>query len=512
MRRRAFVYLLIPAVLLAAAGLAYYSYRYSSALATRERQAILETTRELAEEKILNIEAELVKSARGIFESLDVQNLLDFQQRLQTERPAVESVLVLDEHWQVVPGGSFNRRRATADIAAYRDLVQGKVVPDLQALKLRVGQRAHLHQNYDGRPYLFSAMKRASEGRVYYIVVEADLTYLVVTVFPQYFAVRSRRLYQVIDERGDIVYGFPFQRIPDDQLVDLPFPEVLTRWRLRVAQRQGDLLAARGTRQVIDLVLISSAVSVIVAGLAVLLLAARRAQRANELKSDFISNVSHELKTPLSIINMFGEMLATNRTKSDEQAREYASIIMRESRRLSRLIDNVLDFARMERGAGTFELEEGDIAAVVERSLDIYRHRLERDQIQLSVHVEEGLPAVRIDENAMTLAVLNLVDNALKYSGNGCRLEVAVRRRGDEVALSVTDNGPGIPPEEHELVFERFYRSRRVRLKTARGSGIGLALVKNIAEAHAGRVTLDSELGTGTTFTVWIPVPGVRYS
>ena len=116
------------------------------------------------------------------------------------------------------------------------------------------------------------------------------------------------------------------------------------------------------------------------------------------------------------------------------------------------------------------------------------------------------LPALRMDENAMILAVLNLVDNAIKYAAGGKRLIVSLRRSGKGVALAVRDFGPGIAPEEHRRIFERFYRSRSVRLKPARGSGIGLALVKHIAEAHGGKVDVDSSLGAGTTFTIWIPV------
>jgi two-component system phosphate regulon sensor histidine kinase PhoR len=502
MRRRLLVYLLIPAVLLAAAALAYFSYRYSSDVASREHQAVLDTTRELALEKVLGIETELIKSDTAIFDSIDVENLLDFQQK----RPAVESVLILDDEWKIIPDGFFTRRRTPTHIERFRERFEGRVVPDLRRQGVGLNSRAHMHRAYDGRPYLFSYTRRVGGGRTYYIVVEADLTYLVGTVFPQYFAVTSSRVYQVVDDVGDIVYGYAFTGVPDGQVVELGFPDTLSQWRLRVAQREAGLLAARGKRRVLDLVLIAMAVGVIVAGISVLLLAARRERRANELKSEFISNVSHELKTPLSIISMFGEMLHSGRTKSEEQARDYAGVIRRESTRLGRLIDNVLDFSRIERGAVVYELDDADFAEVVERSLDIYKHRLEREAIELEVDLEPGLPSVRMDENAMTLAVLNLVDNAIKYAAAGKRLVVSLARKGDGVALSVRDFGPGIDTGEQERIFERFYRSRTVRLKSARGSGIGLALVKHIADAHKGKVSVDSSLGEGTTFTIWLPI------
>jgi hypothetical protein len=355
MRRQLLVYVLIPAVLLAAAGLAYYSYRLSSDVAQREQRAILDTTRELAQEKVYGIESELIKSDTAIFEGADIENLLEFQQKLAAERPAVQSVVLLDEDWKNIPGGSFNRRRAKADMERFRQLFEIQVVPDLKAMGAGLNSRSHIHTVYDGRPYLFSFTRRISGGRLIYVVVEADLTHLVFTVFPEYFANKQSRVYQVVDDLGEIRYGYPFTNVPESRIVELRFPETVSGWRLRVAQPEAGLQAARGTRQFLDLALIGTALVVIVAGIGVLLLAARRERLANELKSEFISNVSHELKTPLSIIHMFGEMLHTGRTKSPEQARDYAGVITRESTRLARLIDNVLDFSRIERGADFYE-------------------------------------------------------------------------------------------------------------------------------------------------------------
>jgi two-component system, OmpR family, phosphate regulon sensor histidine kinase PhoR len=242
-----------------------------------------------------------------------------------------------------------------------------------------------------------------------------------------------------------------------------------------------------------------------------LALAIRRERRANELKSEFISNVSHELKTPLSIISMFGEMLANGRTKSSEQATEYADIIWRESVRLGRLIDNVLDFAKIERGKGVYEFTEADIGEVVERAVDLVGRRLTTADMAITVDIEPELPLVKLDANAFTLAVMNLVDNAIKYAAEGKRIELRLARRviddKERIVLSVRDWGPGIDAEERDQIFERFYRARAVRLKPIRGSGIGLALVRHIARAHHGDVVVTSEAGQGSTFELWLPVP-----
>jgi two-component system phosphate regulon sensor histidine kinase PhoR len=150
---------------------------------------------------------------------------------------------------------------------------------------------------------------------------------------------------------------------------------------------------------------------------------------------------------------------------------------------------------------------------VVERALDVCRYRLEREKVKLVVDIEPGLPPVRMDENEMTLVVLNLVDNAMKHAGEGGRVDVRVARAPGFLTLSVRDFGPGIAPEDRGRVFERFYRSQHTREKSVRGSGIGLALVKHIASAHGGRVTLESpvletpESTQGCLFRVFIPAP-----
>jgi len=206
---------------------------------------------------------------------------------------------------------------------------------------------------------------------------------------------------------------------------------------------------------------------------------------------------------------MFGEMLANGRTKSPEQAHEYAEIIWRESVRLGRLIDNVLDFAKIERGMDVYEFSEDvDIADVSARAVELSERRVVAAEMTISFECDDDLPLVRLDANAFTLAVLNLIDNAIKYASDGKRIDVSLRRDGERVVLAVRDHGEaGIDPEERDRIFERFYRAQSVRLKPIRGSGIGLALVQHIARAHGGDVTVaTADGGTGSTFSIWLPI------
>ena len=446
-----------------------------------------------------------------VYNSVSLEDLSESQEQLREKRVPIESVLVLDSQGQILPGGFFTTRNEE-DTAVFRELFEQTILPDL-ALASAPSSTFHLHNVYEGRPHLFGVSRRVEGDKVYYIAVEADLTYLVGSVFPQFFDVRSPRLlYQVVDESGNIIYGFSFAGINDADVISRRFPDSLTRWQLRLALRDAQILGARGEKQATaDLILISVALVVIVCGLGFMLWAMRRERRLNQLKSDFISNVSHELKTPLSIISMFGELLSMGRVRSAEQATEYATIIRRESVRLSRLIDNVLDFAKIERGVDVYEFsDDEDLGEVVERALEICGPRLDAAEMSLESEFEPELPIVRLDANAMTLAVLNLVDNAIKYAVEGKRLSVRVMRRSGGIALEVRDYGDGIPSDEREHIFERFYRARGVRLKPIRGSGIGLALVRHIADAHSGTIEVEDADGGGSCFRLWIPTKGKR--
>ncbi|MBV8756300.1 MAG: HAMP domain-containing histidine kinase [Deltaproteobacteria bacterium] len=512
MRRILVVNALIFAVLAAAVALAYYGYTATS-IESQEQQ-VLQPLRELAEEKVFNIENLLLRDERVVFDNVRFEELSKLDEVVNPVATAVASVFVLDDQGKLVPDGYVGpRSRKPAESKAFRDFVLEKVVPTLPLSKRPAGERGHVHGIWRegplaGRPYLLSFVKRVSGDRTFYVLIEDDLTHLVAWLFPQFFNVSdvSKRIYQVVDERGELVFGAPFAADADTLVVEVPFSETVDGWRLRVTDRQMLGQGALRRKGIIQSVLIGGAVTVVIAGLAFLALAIRRERRANELKSEFISNVSHELKTPLSIISMFGEMLANGRVKGPDQATEYAEIIWRESVRLGRLIDNVLDFAKIERGMGVYEFADADVGEVVDRAIELVGRRLAAAEMTLDAEIEPDLPQVKLDQNAFTLAVLNLIDNAIKYAAEGKKIELRLARAGDRIALRVRDWGPGIDPAEQEQIFERFYRARAVRLKPIRGSGIGLALVRHIAKAHGGDVTVTSAPGQGSTFELWLPV------
>jgi two-component system phosphate regulon sensor histidine kinase PhoR len=497
---------LIFAVLAAAVALAYYGYSYTSEVSSNERE--LAVLQELADDKVLDIESRLESADNKLLTGAQIEPMSDLRELVKTTGVAATSVFVLDDRLRLVPDGSVSTRLGKPGIA-FRDKFLARILPELPLTEQPVGKRGHVYGTWDGRPYLFSFMKRVSGERTFYVVIEDDLIHLVNNVFPQFFSVSSssKRLFQVRDEKGQLRYGAPFGDTAGEPVQETRFVSTVDGWVLRVTQK--DMTdPALAQKKLIDSLLIGGAVTVILVGLSFLGLAVRRERRLNELKSEFISNVSHELKTPLSIISMFGEMLAEGRTKSPEQAHEYAEIIWRESGRLGRLIDNVLDFAKIERGMGVYEFADADLGEVIDRAIELSARRVGAAEMTLTADIEPGLPVLRLDANAFTLAVLNLIDNAIKYAGDGKRIALGVRRAGERVSLTVRDWGPGIAPEEHERIFDRFYRARAIRLAPIRGSGIGLALVQHIARAHGGDAAVTSAPGQGSTFRLWLPISG----
>lgn len=235
--------------------------------------------------------------------------------------------------------------------------------------------------------------------------------------------------------------------------------------------------------------------------------AADREQRLSGIRNAFVANVSHELRTPLASIAVFGEFLRRGRVTSPEKVVEYGRHIENESNRLRHFIDNVLDFARTESAEAEYRMEDAAIEDVVGGAVSAVDARRDRDGFTISVDCPEDLlPVVRVDEQAMTQVFVNLLDNAMKYSGRSRRIRVDLARRDDRVAVAVADFGIGIAPDEHERIFNRFYRTNEADDDGVAGTGLGLAIVRQVVHAHGGRIEVDSRLGCGATFVVLIPV------
>src|SRR6185369_2272851 len=315
------------------------------------------------------------------------------------------------------PAPDASRRRREMD--RWQSYVRGLDWRSLQPWTPDLpGNFRHLHQLFEGRSVLIAyAAKKTAEGRDYYVAAKLDLPLISREWIPEEVEVLdSKHRVVVLDEVARSVYGAPQPATPF--LYEASFGKTLYAWRIQVTPNNVDELRAQAqTEHLLGVLLIPVSIVIIAVGLGVVWLTLRAERRASQLKSDFIANVSHELKTPLSLIRMFAELLMTGRHKGEGTARDYAGIITRESDRLAHLIDNVLDFARLERGKASYNFAEGGLEEVAERALEVCRYLLEKEKIRLRTDIASDLPPVRMDEDAMTLVLLNLVDNAAKYGG-----------------------------------------------------------------------------------------------
>jgi signal transduction histidine kinase len=224
------------------------------------------------------------------------------------------------------------------------------------------------------------------------------------------------------------------------------------------------------------------------------------------LKSDFVANVSHELRTPLALIRLYAETLELGRITSKEKYQEYFRIIREESERLSALINNILDFSRIEAGRKEYEFKETDLPELVRSTLDTYRFQIEQNGFAFEENIARDIPPVNVDREAIARSLLNLVNNALKYSKDRKFIGVNLYRTNGSVKLEVQDHGIGIPACEQEKIFEKFYRCGDPLVHNVKGSGLGLSLVRHIARAHGGDVQVESAPEKGSKFTIALPL------
>jgi len=294
----------------------------------------------------------------------------------------------------------------------------------------------------------------------------------------------------------------------DDQreyFVSVPIGARVPGWRVGT-KLTGDLFDAASRRQV-ALYLWGGLLGIVLIG-AFSFVAARyvsRQMRLTRLKNDFVATVSHELKTPLASMRVFVDTLLDGRVEGEAQAKEYLGLIAKENERLSRLIDNFLTFSRMERNKQTFEREEiapGEIVAAAGESV---KERCERPGCKLTIDVARDLPGIIGDKGALVTVLVNLLDNAYKYSGDEKEIAIRVFAEEGKVCFSVADNGVGISRRDRKRIFERFYQADQSLSRAGGGCGLGLAIVKFIVDAHGGTIDVASEPGKGSVFAVRLP-------
>jgi signal transduction histidine kinase len=312
----------------------------------------------------------------------------------------------------------------------------------------------------------------------------------------------------ISDENSRVLYSNATAQ--NGHILEANFDRPFSNWKARIGLKNTDLddltrdsfLQSAGATFLVLMFLLC--------GIALTLRATDREARLAQAKSNFVANVSHELKTPLSLISLFSEILELGRVNNEEKKTEYYRIIRHESLRLNKMIDNILDFAKIEAGRKRYDLADGDMAEVLEDVLSNYRYQIINSGFDIQTNIQPDLPSVFIDREAMAQAVSNLLDNAIKYSGGVKQLSITAETLGSDLSIEIADRGIGIPRAEQAKIFEKFYRVGNGLVHDVKGSGLGLSLVKHIIEAHRGTISVESEVGQGSRFTILLPLERAR--
>jgi signal transduction histidine kinase len=310
--------------------------------------------------------------------------------------------------------------------------------------------------------------------------------------------------FTISDENGNVLYANATPQ--NGYLFESNFDRPLANWKASVGLKSTNLdeiarnsfLHSAGAALLVLVFLLC--------GIALTIRATDREARLAQAKSNFVSNVSHELKTPLSLLSLFSEILALGRVNSEEKKTEYYRILHHESLRLNKIIDNILDFSKIEAGRKKYDFADGDMAEVIAKVLSNYRYQIVNSGFDVQTNIQPDLPPVSIDRDAMAQAISNLVDNAIKYSRDVKQLSITTEQRGSDLSIEIADHGIGIPRAEQARVFEKFYRVGNGLVHDVKGSGLGLSLVKHIIEAHQGTISVESDLGKGSRFTILLPL------
>jgi signal transduction histidine kinase len=381
---------------------------------------------------------------------------------------------------------------------------------DIKELNLNrqpLDQPHHLHKERPGSFFFatFVLKETRKEERIL-VCFQMNFDHIIAMLDTSLRDLQSDWYVSIVDFENKGIYGQPISR-SSEYFIETRFQTTLYKWFLHLLPRKYiEMEQGVRNRRRANLFFIVLSMSLIFVSLSIIYVGWRRDRQLRQLKEDFISNVSHELKTPLSLIRMFSEMLVTGRVKDEDRRLDYFRIIHSESDRMSRLIVNLLDFANLGRGIKSGHFEKTNIAQLVVKALEAYRYEIQKDGFLLNLETHPDIPDSYVDPNAITMAFLNLLDNSVKYSGDQKQIDVRVKRTNGFVDLAVIDKGIGIPASEQPKIFDKFYRGSEPSVRRVRGSGIGLAITKHVAEMHGGEVLVDSEPGRGSMFTLRIPI------
>jgi two-component system phosphate regulon sensor histidine kinase PhoR len=487
--------------------LSVVSYHYTVGRENIAETTLVQSNINLATQYVDRIEQKIIDNDRILSDMVDVSEPSRWPAMIEAIKKNpdlnVEQVYVLRPYrnYPLYPPWSYDIRNSWGAFQA------SFKVAELDLSRLTLNQPHHLHKERPNN-YFFASyvLKEDRKGQRFLVCYQLQFD-KIVALLDRYFRDLQPNFYLSIVDFDNIgVYNQPISR-SGKYYYETRFPSTFYKWILQLVPRNYTELEreVRNQRRY-NLFFIVLSMTLIFVSLAFIYAAGRRERQLRQLKEDFIGNVSHELKTPLSLIRMFSEMLVTGRVKNNEAREEYYGIIHSESDRMSRLVDNLLDFGKLERRDLGQQFEKTDLTRLVQKELEAYRYEIQRDGFQLAVDIEEDIPETYADPGAITMGFFNLLDNSVKYSGDRKEIRVRLQNHDGFIDLSVEDRGLGIAPDERDKIFDKFYRGSNAVARHIRGSGIGLSITKQVAEMHGGSILVETEPGKGSTFTLRIPI------
>jgi signal transduction histidine kinase len=457
--------------------------------------------------------AELENKTKGAFRDNLRQGLTLLQRRMRQrlEDLAAQTLNPIGN----IPAGSEELERYFADVKRSRPEIEEIFAFPTDSLILSVFERSRMARNFidDKRQYLFA------ERYLFYPLpggfagVRLSESFVRDDLIARTIAEASRghedtsspaMAITITDENQRVIYSNGAAQ--NGYLLESNFDRPFSNWKAAVGLKNTDLdYLARNS------FLHSAGATVLVlvfllGGIALTIRATDREARLAQAKSNFVANVSHELKTPLSLLSLFSEILELGRVKNEEKKIEYYQVMRHESRRLNKLIDNILDFSKIEAGRKTYNFADADMADVIENVLSSYRYQIVNSGFDIQTNITANLPPVSMDSDAMAQAISNLLDNSIKYSREVKRLSITAEMLDSKLCVEIEDHGIGIPRAEQVKIFENFYRVGNGLVHDVKGSGLGLSLVKHIVEVHKGTTSLESDVGKGSRFRILLPI------
>jgi signal transduction histidine kinase len=280
---------------------------------------------------------------------------------------------------------------------------------------------------------------------------------------------------------------------------------LIPNYQLGILLKGGTIETLAKSRSATNLILILILIVILIVGVYIVFRNIRKEMELAKIKSDFVSNVSHELRTPLALISMFAETLEMGRAATEEKKQEYYSIISKESTRLSRIVNKILSFSKIEAGKREYRFAKVNLNILVEEIFNSYQFHLQKNGFKFSFSPGDSIPVIQADSEAISEAVINLIDNAIKYSTDKKEITITTGKEQNSIFIEIKDKGVGISEENQKKIFEKFYRVSDGLVHNTKGTGLGLTLVKHIVESHHGKIKVKSKLNEGSSFILSFP-------